>query len=152
MKLLLLFVFMAYGTIYSQWVANEYVDEFGDKTGNTYESLIVTGTFTNSATENAKATYVFIKDSDSFTIKVYEYESRLATSADNTYETVKIKQPDNEVVTIENVFFTKTGRLFFKEGDYSELISALSKTGDYTMIFDRDTKYSKSSYRIKFKP
>lgn len=92
LELFLMFLtLIACNTIYSQWETNEYVDEFGDKTGKTYESLVASGTFSNSETEKSKADYAFIKNDNSLIIKVYEYSTNLTKLTDITYETVKIK-------------------------------------------------------------
>ena len=109
------------------------------------------GTFSNSATTNSKATYSFVKDTESLLINVYEYGSSLATSIDPTFETVKIKQPSGNVVTIERVFFTKSGKLFFNEDSFKELLNTIQESGEYRMIFNRSGEYSQSSYNIKFK-
>ena len=138
-------------SIEAQWVEQYYVDEFGDKTDQKYESLIAQGTFSNSATTNSKATYSFIKDTESLLINVYEYGSSLATSIDPTFETVKIKQPSGNVVTIERVFFTKSGKLFFSKDNFTELLNTIQESGEYRMIFNRTGEYSQSSYNIKFK-
>jgi len=138
-------------SIEAQWVERYYVDEFGDKTDQKYESLMAEGTFSNSATTNSKATYSFVKDTESLIINVYEYGSSLATSIDPTFETVKIKQPSGNVVTIEKVFFTKSGKLYFSKESFTEFLKTIQESGEYRMIFNRSGEYSKSSYNIKFK-
>lgn len=134
----------------AQWQENYYVDDFGDKTDQKYESMSASGTFSNSATQNSKALYIFIKDDESVVINVYEYGTSLATSIDATFETVKIKQPNGDIVSIKNVFFTKSGKLYFSKKIYTEFLEAIKGSGDYTMVFDRSSEYSSSSYRIKF--
>lgn len=152
LELFLMFLtLIACNTIYSQWETNEYVDEFGDKTGKTYESLVASGTFSNSETEKSKADYAFIKNDNSLIIKVYEYSTNLTKLTDITYETVKIKQPDNEVVAIEDVFFTKKGELYFTDDKFTKITSALTKTGKYTIIFDKSGRHFSSSYKIELK-
>ena len=137
-------------TAEAQWVKSYYVDDFGDKTDQSYEAFSAKGTFSNSATDNSEATYTFIKDDGSLLINVYEYGRKLASNLDGTFETVKIKQPDGNVVTIEKVFFTKSGKLFFNEEAFTSIIETLSKIGNYTILFDRTGKYSNSTYKIKF--
>lgn len=137
-------------TAEAQWVKRYYVDDFGDKTDQSYESFSTKGTFSNSATDNSEASYTFIKDDETLIINVYEYGSKLASEIDATFETVKIKQPDGNVVTIEKVFFTKSGKLFFNKASYTSVIEAMSKIGNYTMLFKRTGKYNDSTYKIKF--
>ena len=149
-KLLLIIAILTIGSANAQWKKNFYVDEFGEKTGESYEYLQAFGTFSNSATQNSKAKYDFIKSEDSVIINVYEYERSLATSIDPTFETVKIRTPSKEVVVIKKVFFSKSGKLLFSKELYKQLIGAIQEKGDYIMIFDRGGSYSKSSYKIKF--
>ena len=127
----------------AQWQEKYYVDDFGDKTDQRYEFMSASGTFSNSATQNSKDEEVVI-------INVYEYGSSLATSIDATFESIKIKQPNGGVVSIKNVFFTKSGKLYFSKKTYTEFLEAIKGSGDYTMVFDRSGEYSSSSYRIKF--
>ena len=148
-SLLFVFNFLCF-TADAQWKKNFYVDDFGDKTDQSYESLSAEGTFSNSATQNSKATYTFIKDDASVLVNVYEYGRSLATDIDHTFETVKIKQPSGSVVTIERVFFTKGGKLYFSEKTYTELLETIKDSGKYTMIFDRSGDYSSSNYKIIF--
>jgi hypothetical protein len=147
--LLVLLVMLAFGTVNAQWKKNFYVDDFGDKTTDSYDSMTASGTFSNSATQDSKALYVFIKSDKTITIKVYEYESNLATSTSGTFEQVKIKTPSG-VVVIDEAFFTKQGSLFFSKEQFVSLNEAISESGDYVMIFSRSGKYSTSSYKLKF--
>jgi len=149
-KLLLIIAILTIGSANAQWKKNFYVDEFGEKTGESYEYFQAFGTFSNSATQNSKAKYDFIKSEDSVIINVYEYERSLATSIEPTFETVKLRTPSKEVVVIKKVFFSKSGKLLFSKELYKQLIGAIQEKGDYIMIFDREGSYSKSSYKIKF--
>jgi len=137
-------------TAEAQWQENYYVDDFGDKTDQKYESMSASGTFSNSATQNSEALYTFIKDDESVLINVYEYGRSLASSIDATFETIKIKQPNGGIVSLKRVFFTKSGKLYFSKKNYTEFLEAIKGSGDYTMVFDRSGEYSSSSYRIKF--
>lgn len=135
---------------HGQWDKRYYVDDFGEKTNKSYESLTAYGTFSNSASQNAEAMYLFIKGEESISVKVYEYKSNLANEIDHTFETVKIKSPSGEVSTIEDVFFTKQGTLYFSKDKFTELNSLISSPGKYIIVFNRSGKYSNSSYKIKF--
>ena len=149
-KLLLIIAILTIGSVNAQWKKSFYVDEFGEKTDESYEYLEAYGTFSNSATQNSKAKYNFIKSDSGLYINVYEYGSSLATSIEPTFETVKIRTPSKEVVVIKKVFFTKTGKLYFDKNRYEKLINTLQEKGDHIMIFDRSGDYSKSSYKINF--
>lgn len=137
-------------TAEAQWETKYYVDDFGEPTDEKYELMIANGSFSNSATTNSKAMYGFIKNEESLTVNVYEYNSKLATSIESTFETVKIKQPNGNVVTINSVFFSKSGKLYFDKDQFSEIIDAINDSGNYTMVFGRNGNYSKSSYTVKF--
>ncbi|MBZ9629067.1 hypothetical protein LB456_08125 [Psychroflexus sp. CAK57W] len=151
MKLLFLFTFLTYGSIYAQWEKKHYVDDFGDKTDKTYESFMVTGTFTNSVSTDRDAVFEFIKKENAFRVKVYEFGYNLATSLEHRTVTVKIKQPNCNVVTINDVSFTKKGSLYFDEENFTEIMSAFSSSGQYTMLFNRTSDQSTSRYRLNFK-
>lgn len=149
-NLFLLGLFILSISMNAQWETKEYVDEFDEPTGETFQSFVTTGTFSNSATQNADAAYAFIKNEETLTIKVYEYGRSLATSTDATFETVKIKKPDDSVVVIDDVFFTKKGSLYFRKDNFEKVNKAIQDKGDHIMIFDRTSDYSDSSYKIKF--
>ena len=137
-------------TAEAQWETKYYVDDFGDPTEQKYESMIAKGFFNNSATTKSEAVYSFVKDDNSLLIKVYEYGRRLASSIESTFEVVKVKQPSGDVVTIQNVFFTKSGELYFSKSNFEQIVDAIKDSGSYTMVFERTGKYSKSGYVIKF--
>ena len=151
MKSILIPLFvLSYLISFAQWDIGHYVDDFGDKTDQKYESFVAKGTFSNSATQNSEAQYTFVKNEKSVLINVYEYGRNLASNTDATFETVKIKQPSGNVATINKVFFTKSGKLYFSEKEYTQLLESIKDSGAYTMVFDRSSKYSSSSYRIRF--
>ena len=147
--LLVLVAVLSFSSMSSQWKTNYYVDDFGEKTKDSYESFTTQGTFSNSATTNGDAEYLLIKTDKSITINVYEYKSHLASDIKATFETVKVKTPSG-VVKIESVFFTKDGRLYFSKENYVTFEKAISGPGDYIMVFKRSSSYSSSSYKAKF--
>ena len=141
----------ALNSVFDNWQLGEYVDEFGDKTGKTYRAMTTTnGTFTNSATTNSKLTGEFYTSDTSLTITILEYGSSRAKSIDSTFEVVKIKQPNGNIVEIKQVYFTKGGELYFSKQRFMDIRKAITLKGDYTMIFNRSGTYSKSRYRLKF--
>ena len=150
-KLNVLLLLMSF-TVSAQWTKEFFDDEFGDPTDSSYESMIANGTFSNSATQNSKATYDFAKTNKAVVIRIYEYGNKLATGIEDTFEIVKIKQPTGEVFEIKKVLFLENGSLAFTHinANYNRIIHALSESGDYIMIFNKSGDYGKSSYRIKF--
>jgi hypothetical protein len=135
---------------FAQWEKKEYIDEFGDGTGEFYETFTAIGTFSNSATVNSEASYKFVKDESSLILKIFEYGSRPATSIESTSEIVKIKTPSGNVVEIKGVLFSKSGLLFFSADAFTTVVETMKEVGKHTMIFDKSGKYSKSSYKLKF--
>ena len=136
----------------AQWKKNFYVDDFGDKTNDYYYSMSSYGTFSNSATQNSKLLGVFIhaESESSLYIKVYEYERRLATHYEATFEDVKIKTPSGNVITIGRALFTKGGLLFFDKDRYKTLLETIKEKGTYKMAFNRTTRSISSSYKLTF--
>ncbi len=150
-KLLLVLAVITSLTINAQWTKGYYVDEFGDKTEKSHMHMRAVGTFSNSATQNSKCVYDFYDSGNSITVDVREYGSSMATSIGYSFEIVKIKTPSGEVETIDNVFFSKPGVLFFfdegKINTYTQLKSILTESGKYVMVFKKSGKYSSSSYK-----
>jgi len=132
----------------AQWETKFYVDDFGDATADSYEMLITTGTFTNSATTNSEATYKIVKDESSILIYIYEYNSKLAKGIDSNLTTIKVKKPNGEIVTFDKVLFSKNGYLFVSEFNFEIMKAVLKNKGNYTIIFDKKTEYSESNYKI----
>jgi hypothetical protein len=149
-KVIILIVLAVSMTVNAQWVQKYYVDDFGEPTTNKYESFLTHGTFSNSASQNANCTYVFIKSDNTITIKVLEYGKHLATSPKATFESIRLKQPDGTVSTIKGAFFTKKGRLYLSEETYTEFHAAIQAPGNYIMLFKRSGSYSDSDYKVKF--
>ena len=150
-KLLLVLAVITSLTINAQWTKGYYVDEFGDKTEKSHMHMRAVGTFSNSPTQNSKCFYDFFDSGNSMEVHVKEYGSSMATSTNSTFETVRIKTPSGEVKTIDNVFFSKPGVLFFfdegKINTYTQLKSILTESGRYVMVFKKSGKYSSSSYK-----
>ncbi len=147
-KLLLVLAVITSLTTNAQWTKGYYVDEFGDKTENSFMHMRAVGTFSNSATQNSKCVYDFYDSGNSITVDVKEYGSSMATSIGYSFEIVKIKTPSGEVETIYNTFFDKSGVLFFNKKRYTQLKSILAEKGRYVMVFKKSGKYSSSSYKV----
>jgi len=137
---------------YGQWTTNNYVDDFGEPTENSYDVMITDGTFSNSATQNSKLSLKFInnKKEENLLIYVYEYGSKLANDIEGNFETVRLKDPEGIVHTLNKVFFAKSGVLLISKENYKKISNALIKKGNFMIIFNRTTKYSTSSYKSKF--
>ncbi|MCP4612743.1 MAG: hypothetical protein GY845_28950 [Planctomycetes bacterium] len=152
MKQLILFASMMLSvTSYSQWERGNYVDDFGEKTEEVFFHQTVSGTFSNSASTNAKCAY-FIEHSkveEILAISIYPYGRSIKESFyDDTFQDVKIKKPSGEVVTIEAFCFD--GMIYFSEEEYVQLMDALKEKGEYKVAMTYKTDYAQSSYRFKF--
>lgn len=149
-KVLLLLAVITSLTTNAQWKQGNYVDEFGDKTGDTFMFMRALGTFSNSATQNSKCIYGFYDSDNDMIVEVKEYGSSMATSINSTTEIIKIKTPSGEVKTVKNVFFSKSGSLVFMNNNYTQLKYILTEKGRYVMVFRRSGRYSSSSYKAIF--
>lgn len=138
-------------TAYSQWEIGHYLDDFGEETEERFLHQTVSGTFSNSASTNAKCSY-FIehnKDGEVLFISIYPYGRSLKESFyDDTFQDVKIKKPSGEVVTIESFCFD--GMIFFSEEEYVQLMDVLKEKGEYKVAMTYNTDSTQSSYRFKF--
>lgn len=134
----------------AQWETKYYVDDFGEQTNESYQSLVAYGTFSNSATTNSDAMYVFVKNETSLTINIFEYKRSRATSIEGSFVSVKLKTPSGDIETIDDAFFTKGGSLFFSKEKFTKINNLLTASGDYIMVFSKKSSYSSSDYKIVF--
>lgn len=138
-------------TAYSQWEIGNYVDDFGEETGEIFAYQTVMGVFSNSATTNTKCAYFLEhnKKEEAFAITIYPYARKSKESwYDDTFQDVKIKTPSGEVVVIEAFCFD--GIIYFSEKEYRQLMEVLKDRGEYMLAMTYTTEYSKSKYRFKF--
>lgn len=168
-KLILLLFILKFSAINSQWKVGHYTDEFGDKIEATYKYLNAFGTFSNSAVQNEKLMCELkISDGDDLYIIVYEYEDKLATFIDSTWENVKLKTPDGKVHNF-GAWFSEDGSIWFTDGtpfnandtfdkntvtknNYTRIMKALQQKGVHKIIFNRTSDISSvdSSYILSF--
>lgn len=139
-------------TAYSQWEIGNYVDDFGEETGEIFAHQTVMGVFSNSATTNTKCAYFLEhnKKDEAFAITIYPYARNSKESwYDDTFQDVKIKTPSGEVVVIEAFCFD--GIIYFSEKEYTQLSEVIKERGEYALVMIYKTDYSKSSYKFKFR-
>jgi len=134
MKQLFLSIALAMtGVSYAQWNTEYYVDDFGDKTNETFEYFDVVGVFTNSATTNSDCGF-FVKhdgQTKSYTISIYPYNRKSKESwISSTFQEIKLKQ--------------------LSEEDYPIFKDAISQSGDYTFLLNYEGKYTESRYKFNF--
>ena len=63
---------------YGDWLVGNYVDDFGDPTGETYIYTVSTGTFSNTATSGSDLTVGIYYQPDAFKIRLLEYNNTKA--------------------------------------------------------------------------
>ena len=169
---LLLLLILSSQTTFGQWEKNFYVDENGMPTKDAYESLAARGTFSNAQTQDAEASFIFIKDDATLTVKIFEYNNIEPSTSQASFQDVVLTKPDGDIAKIKRVFFTKKGALFFSKGKFCEkdqiclwhLLESwvvnkdkfadfnkqTQTPGDYTMVFDRTVGDTKSNYTVNF--
>lgn len=140
-----------------EWEQKYYVDEFGDPTENGYKTLIAEGTFSNSATQNSACLYKFMineatdKDPEDLTIKVYEYGRSLATDSRSRNSIFKFKDAEGMILTIKNVFFSKSGAVYFRPAQWESLKLMLTKgSRPIKGVFD-DSENDLTHYKFTIK-
>jgi len=133
---------------YAQWQTKHYVDDFGEKTDETFKSLVAYGRFSNSVTTNSEAMYHFVKDATSLSINIYEYKTQKATSIESLFVEVKVKTPSGDINTVDDVLFSKTGVLYFSKEKFNKINNILKESGKYIIVFNRNGSYSTSEYKI----
>jgi hypothetical protein len=152
-NLVLVLVLLVAVTVNAQWNDGEYVDEFGDGTGETYQYQLVVGVFSNSATTNSECQYVMrIPDGEPMLlIDIYPYgNSSKENFIESTYQQGKLKSPTG-VVTEHKVFVSKKGSFYFSKNNFDRWQEATLDAGEYTFACTVKSTYSESSYRFKFK-
>jgi len=169
---LVLIIFLSSQTVFGQWEKQFYVDENGVPTKDSYESLRAWGTFSNAQAKEQDASYIFIKDEASITVKIFEYNTEVPSTSQASFQDVVLTKPDGNVAKIKRVFFTKKGALFFSKGKFCEkdqiclwhlleswvvnkdkfadFIKQTQNPGTYTMVFDRTVGDTKNNYKATF--
>jgi len=151
-SLLFITALMLTSVSHSQWLEGEYVDIFGDDTGDTYLYQISIGTFSNSVTTNTKCTFSLelCKDDSLLGITIYPYGYKIAESwLESTFQVIKIKNPSGEVVEID-CFCIEEGIVFFAAHNYKKIMEVIKGKGEYKASLTHKTEYGESSYRFKF--
>ena len=132
-----------------KWQEGNYVDEFGDKTGNGYAYCLIRGSSENSiSTKNE----VFVKamvQSEKLNFQIYNSSLSIKESfPDSEFGRMKLKLPDGSV---------KSERVFFYDNSVSEsddraiLYDFISKNGGLVKVFiDLNTASNYYSDKYQF--
>ncbi len=126
----------------SSWVVDYYVDDFGDKTSDSYLRGSFKGKFSNSATTGSNLTVYFYYDTTICSIRLLEYDSHKATFYTSDDVTLKFKV-DNKEYTIELIILSSGDDLYFtsSESNYYTLKKALTDGKEIKCVI-RSRKYS----------
>jgi len=150
-KLLFITLLLLNLTSYAQWETHEYVDDFGDATGESFEYFQATGLFSNSATTNSECGFlVKHNEGKSYSISIYPYNRNTKERwIKSTFQNVLIKTPLGEVKEL-NTFASKTGVLLFSDEDYQSLKSIIEQKGRYVLVLKYEGDYSSNKYKFEF--
>lgn len=129
----------------AKWAVGNYVDEFGDLTGNNFLSNIIFGKFSNSATTNSRLKVRFLVDKDKVSIQLYEYDSQLVKTDIEGYR-VSIKY-DGNVETFYGVPL-EGDRLKITHNNAKKLINIFKEYDNIKFYIDG---YYKSEYNFTLK-
>ena len=139
----------------AQWTHKYFVDEFGDKTEDSYIVSTCTGTFSNSATSNSKLSVncmVEIEDSvPRIRFNLFEYGNRMVKDFGGQNIVVKIKLSDG---TIESFKLYGNGQYATLGVDNSiKLIEILKRESKPLKVYiERYDDYSESKYNFTLSP
>lgn len=127
----------------SAWDLGEYVDDYGDKTGEKYIYTMAEGNFSNSATTNSGLTVQVLAKKGKVQLYFYEYNSSLAK--DDEAMDLKIKDENGEEykfglwVGSNGCGYISSYRQGNKDDKFLELLmnnkslKCSSKMGEYTV-------------------
>ena len=137
----------------SKWKVVDFVDSFGDKTGENANVLLITdGTFSNSATEDSKL-YVKLTESTKdkyINIDLYEYGSTpgACLSYSGAFGAISYKASDGSIKKLKG-FASKECGIFFSENDYTSFKKVLSENKEIKCrINTSDFEDNGSSYNF----
>lgn len=150
MKKIILFIFLILnvGISNSQWKTAYFYDEFKQPTKQSYNYIYAPGVFTNLVTKNGELICKFILDKKNEALSIYVYENKdnLSVSMESTWEEILIKKPNEIVITIKKVFFSKHGFLMFTGDNFKKVMNILEKPGTYYFNFHRNKLHSEAEF------
>jgi hypothetical protein len=130
------------------WRIGYYVDEFGEPTKDAFigTNSLISGTFSNSATENSDLTVkLLISNPQDVSIQLFEYAGNNPIKAviDRGYK-IKVKQ---DTLPPVNLYASNSSdRLSLNKNDSKKLNNLLLKGGYFKFFIVEVSEYSKSSY------
>ena len=139
---------------FGDWEIKYFVDEFGDPTNTGYITTkeLISGSFSNSATNNADLLAQFlIKDSANVGLKLYEYKSNVVKAYSTKSYSVIIKDSEGKKHSMTCRIYKGGDRIYlddsYKKNHISKFHNLLVKGGDLTIIIT-DNEYGLTNYKI----
>lgn len=130
----ILILILSFTFLNAKWEVANYVDEFGDLTGDKFLSeIIYDGKFSNSATTNSELTIKFLVDKDEVNIKLFEYGSKLVKLGIGGYR-VSVKY-DGKVETFNNIELSGD-RLVIKNHNAKKLLNIFKEYDNVKFYID----------------
>lgn len=129
------------------WKTGYYVDEFNDKTGETYAYVKVDGRFSNSATDDSYLEATVSVDSDSVEFYLLEYGSHKLTSlfSDPTY-TIRVKDGKDNVHTFSGVLDESVARIVVYNPQHIEKLQSILMAGGNIRFSITDDNSASTKY------
>ena len=141
-------------TVAKIWSSNYYVDEFDEPTDEWYiaNDLIFSGTFSNSATTDAKLTsYILVDCNGDIAFMLYEYgRNQVKNSSENYVDeyTITMRTADGKDHNVKGTLYCGGDRIFIDDSYVSTVLSAL-KSGEKVMFRIVNAERSVESYLLK---
>ena len=139
---------------FGDWEVKYFVDEFGDPTNTGYITTkeLISGSFSNSATNNADLLAQFlIKDSANVGLKLYEYKSNVVKAYSTKSYSAFIKDSEGKKHSMTCNIYKGGDRLYlddsYKKNHISQFHNLLVKGGNLTIII-KDSEYGLTNYKI----
>lgn len=134
------------------WELGHYVDNFGEKTGQSFitNTKLIKGVFSNSATENSNLNVGFlINDTSKISIQLFEYGRNNPVKQYRTkYYTIYMQDKDGQKFKLSG-YNASTDRLTLFDSNALILHNALIKGGTIKLnIIEDDTPTTKYSFVI----
>lgn len=138
----------------SAWNQVDYVDEFGDPTGeSTVTQLVMDGKFSNSATTNSPLAVKLVQVDGGLLVELHDYQNPEVTTFgyENSFGKIQVKYPNGTKESVE-IFSSETLGLFISD-DKPLFDSIMTEGRNAEIAFHIDgskfSKYESSTYDFK---
>lgn len=128
------------------WEIGNYVDDFGELTGEFFVSMFLNGTFSNSATTNSDLKVRFMIDKNSSRIQLYEYAGDHPVKGEG-FIYFKIRDKNNKDYEIR-AYNSDHGNTTIEEEYDKNLRNILQTGGEIKFVAEADKYGSPSTYKF----